>query len=161
MCQAVPAPWSLACRGRARTSYTACVPHAHAQPARRRGPGFPAAQVGAVFQRQVDGALTYGCTMLAIEAQGHDVITVEGLGSPDSMHAVQAAFVEADALMCGFCTPGMVVAVASLLEANPDPTRDQIRKALDGNLCRCGTYPRIFEATELAAARMRGAVLVT
>jgi len=105
----------------------------------------------------IDGKLTYGCTLLAIEAQGHEVITVEGLGGPDSMHAVQQAFVEADALMCGFCTPGMVVAVAALLQDNPNPTRDQIRKALDGNICRCGTYPRIFEAAENAAARLRGA----
>jgi len=105
----------------------------------------------------VDGRLTYGCTMLAIEAQGHEITTVEGLGTPDSMHAVQAAFVEADALMCGFCTPGMVVAVAALLQDNPDPSREQIRRALDGNICRCGTYPRIFEAAEMAAARLRGA----
>ena len=105
----------------------------------------------------VDGRLTYGCTMLAIEAQGHEVITVEGLGTPDSMNAVQEAFVETDALMCGFCTPGMVVAVTALLEDNQNPTRDEIRKSLDGNICRCGTYPRIFEAAEIAAARMRGA----
>ena len=105
----------------------------------------------------VDGRLTYGCTMLAIEAQGLEITTVEGLGSPDSMHAVQQAFVEADALMCGFCTPGMVIAVAALLQDNPDPTREEIRTALDGNICRCGTYPRIFEATETAAARLRGA----
>jgi len=105
----------------------------------------------------VDGKLTYGCTMLAIEAQGHEIITVEGLGGSDSMHAVQEAFIEADALMCGFCTPGMVVAVAALLQDNPDPTREQIRRALDGNICRCGTYPRIFEAAETAAARLRGA----
>jgi xanthine dehydrogenase YagT iron-sulfur-binding subunit len=105
----------------------------------------------------VDGKLTYGCTMLAIEAQGHEIVTVEGLGTPESMHAVQEAFVEADALMCGFCTPGMVVAVAALLQDNPDPTRAQIRKALDGNICRCGTYPRIFQAAETAAARLRGA----
>jgi aerobic-type carbon monoxide dehydrogenase small subunit (CoxS/CutS family) len=70
---------------------------------------------------------------------------------------VQVAFVETDALMCGFCTPGMVVAVAALLQHNQSPTRDQIRRALDGNICRCGTYPRIFEAAELAASRMRGA----
>ena len=95
--------------------------------------------------------------MLAIEAQGHEVITVEGLGTPDSMNAVQEAFVETDALMCGFCTPGMVVAVTALLEDNQNPTRDEIRKSLDGNICRCGTYPRIFEAAEIAAARMRGA----
>ena len=105
----------------------------------------------------VDGRLTYGCTMLAIEAQGHEVITIEGLGTSDSMNAVQEAFVETDALMCGFCTPGMVVAVTALLEENQDPTRDEIRKSLDGNICRCGTYPRIFEAAEIAAARMRGA----
>lgn len=105
----------------------------------------------------VDGKLTYGCTMLAIEAQGHEVVTVEGLGGPDSMHAVQAAFIETDALMCGFCTPGMVVAVAALLDENENPSRNEIRQALDGNICRCGTYPRIFEAAEMAAARMRGA----
>ena len=105
----------------------------------------------------VDGRLTYGCTMLAIQAQGHEITTVEGLGSADSMHAVQEAFVEHDALMCGFCTPGMVIAVAALIENNPNPSRDEIRKALDGNICRCGTYPRIFEATETAAARLRGA----
>lgn len=104
----------------------------------------------------VDGKLVYGCTFLAIEAQGKEITTVEGLGDPDDMHAVQAAFVERDALMCGFCTPGMVVAVAALLQDNPNPTRDQIRKALDGNICRCGTYPRIFEAAETAASRLRG-----
>ncbi len=105
----------------------------------------------------VDGRLVYGCTVLAIQAQGAEITTVEGLGGPDSMHAVQQAFVEADALMCGFCTPGMVVAVAALLQENPDPTQEQIRQALDGNICRCGTYPRIFEAAETAAARLRGA----
>ncbi len=104
----------------------------------------------------VDSRLAYGCTILAIEAQGRAITTVEGLGTPDSMHAVQAAFVEHDALMCGFCTPGMVVAVASLLDGSPSPSRDEIRKALDGNICRCGTYIRIFEATETAAARLRG-----
>jgi len=105
----------------------------------------------------VDGKLTYGCTFLAIQAQGHEITTVEGLGSPDSMHAIQEAFVEHDALMCGFCTPGMVIAVAALIENNPNPSRNEIRKALDGNICRCGTYPRIFEAAETAAARLRSA----
>ena len=105
----------------------------------------------------LDGELVYGCTLLAIEAQGKEIITVEGLGSPDNMHEVQRAFVEHDALMCGFCTPGMVVAVAALLEDNPNPSREEIREALDGNICRCGTYPRIFEAAETAAERMRGA----
>lgn len=105
----------------------------------------------------VDGHLVYGCTYLAIAAQGKEVVTVEGLGSPEAMSAVQRAFVERDALMCGFCTPGMVVAVTSLLEDNPDPSRDEIRKALDGNICRCGTYVRIFEATEQAASELRRA----
>lgn len=103
----------------------------------------------------VDGKLVYGCTFLAIEAQDREITTVEGLGSPDALHPVQEAFVECDALMCGFCTPGMVVAVAALLQDDPDPSRDRIRTALDGNICRCGTYPRIFEAAELAASRMR------
>lgn len=103
----------------------------------------------------VDGDLVYGCTFLAIEAQGKEITTVEGLGSPDDIHPVQQAFVEEDALMCGFCTPGMVVAVAALLQDNPDPSREQIRRALDGNICRCGTYPRIFAAAESAAARTR------
>lgn len=105
----------------------------------------------------VDGELTYGCTMLAVEAQGKEITTVEGLGTPERMHAVQEAFVEHDALMCGFCTPGMVVAVTSLLQDNESPSRDEIRTALDGNICRCGTYNRIFEATESAAERLRGA----
>ena len=105
----------------------------------------------------LDGKLVYGCTVLAIEAQGAAITTVEGLGTPEAMSEVQQAFVEHDALMCGFCTPGMVVAVSALLADNPDPSRQQIRKALDGNICRCGTYSRIFEATEDAAARLRGA----
>jgi xanthine dehydrogenase YagT iron-sulfur-binding subunit len=105
----------------------------------------------------VDGELVYGCTVLAVEAQGAEITTIEGIGAPESMHAVQEAFVEHDALMCGFCTPGMLAAVTVLLEHNPSPTRDEIRKALEGNLCRCGTYPRIFEATEAAAARLREA----
>lgn len=103
----------------------------------------------------VDGELVYGCTYLAIEGRGKSITTVEGLGSSESLHAVQQAFVEKDALMCGFCTPGMVVAVAHLLDRDPDPSRDQIRRALDGNICRCGTYARIFEAAESAAARLR------
>jgi len=105
----------------------------------------------------VDGKLVYGCTLLAIEAQGQEITTIEGIGSPESLSAVQQAFVDHDALMCGFCTPGMVVAVTALLQSNPQPSRPEIRRALDGNICRCGTYIRIFEATETAAARLREA----
>lgn len=105
----------------------------------------------------VGDRLVYGCTYLAVAAQGKEVVTVEGLGAPDAMSAVQRAFVERDALMCGFCTPGMVVAVTALLDENPDPSREEIRRSLDGNICRCGTYVRIFEATEQAASELREA----
>jgi aerobic-type carbon monoxide dehydrogenase small subunit (CoxS/CutS family) len=89
--------------------------------------------------------------MLAADAAGHEITTVEGLGAPEKMSAVQAAFVECDALQCGFCTPGFVVASTALLARNPSPTRAQIQDGLAGNLCRCGTYGRVFEAVEKAA----------
>lgn len=91
----------------------------------------------------IDGKAVYACTVLAIEAQGKRIQTVEGLGTPQSMHAVQAAFVEHDAQQCGFCTPGLVVATKALLDRYPNPTPEQIRKGLGGNLCRCGTYAGI------------------
>jgi aerobic-type carbon monoxide dehydrogenase small subunit (CoxS/CutS family) len=90
--------------------------------------------------------------MLAADAVGREITTVEGLGTPDRMSAVQAAFVEADALQCGFCTPGFVVASTALLRHNASPTLDQIKDGLAGNLCRCGTYSRVFEAVQKAAA---------
>ena len=99
----------------------------------------------------VDGEPVASCLMLAADAVGHEVTTVEGLGTPDRMSPVQAAFVEADALQCGFCTPGFVVASTALLRKNPSPTLDQIKDGLAGNLCRCGTYPRVFEAVQKAA----------
>ena len=91
--------------------------------------------------------------MLAVDAVGHEITTVEGLGTPERMSPVQAAFVEADALQCGFCTPGFVVASTALLTKNPNPSLDEIKAGLAGNLCRCGTYSRIFEAVQLAAKR--------
>jgi aerobic-type carbon monoxide dehydrogenase small subunit (CoxS/CutS family) len=100
----------------------------------------------------LDGEPVASCLMLAADAVGHEVTTVEGLGTPDRMSAVQAAFVEADALQCGFCTPGFVVASTALLRHNPSPTLDQIKDGLAGNLCRCGTYSRVFEAVQKAAA---------
>ena len=87
------------------------------------------------------------CTVLAVDAIGHHVTTIEGLSTDGKLHPIQAAFVKHDALQCGFCTPGMVMSCAALLEANPKPTEEDVRQAIAGNLCRCGTYPRIFAAT--------------
>ncbi len=86
------------------------------------------------------------CMVLAIDARGHQITTIEGLGTPSNMHPVQAAFVETDALQCGFCTPGMVMSVAAALERNPAATIDEIKQATAGNICRCGTYPHVFAA---------------
>jgi xanthine dehydrogenase YagT iron-sulfur-binding subunit len=94
----------------------------------------------------VEGRTMYSCSMLAIEAQGKAIRTVEGLTDGTVLHPVQQAFCEHDGLMCGFCTPGFITATAALLEKNPKPTREQARKALDGNICRCGTYVRVLEA---------------
>jgi aerobic carbon-monoxide dehydrogenase small subunit len=99
----------------------------------------------------LDGALVCACLVLAAQASGHDVVTVEGLADGDGLHRVQAAFVEAGAVQCGFCTPGLVVAVADLLRQKPDPNDDEIREALSGNLCRCTGYGKIFDAVRLAA----------
>jgi carbon-monoxide dehydrogenase small subunit len=90
--------------------------------------------------------------VLAAQADGHEVVTVEGLGSDDHLHRVQEAFVETGAVQCGFCTPGLVVATAWLLEQNAEPSDDEIREALSGNLCRCTGYAKIFDAVRLAAA---------
>ncbi|HEX2505499.1 MAG TPA: (2Fe-2S)-binding protein [Gaiellaceae bacterium] len=99
----------------------------------------------------LDGELVCACLVLAAQADGHDVITVEGLGAGGDLHPVQQAFVEAGAVQCGFCTPGLVVATADLLARRPDPTEDEIREALSGNLCRCTGYAKIFDAVRLAA----------
>jgi aerobic carbon-monoxide dehydrogenase small subunit len=99
----------------------------------------------------LDGKLACACLVLAAQAEGHDVVTVEGLGEDGRLHRVQEAFVAAGAVQCGFCTPGLVVATADLLERNPAPTDDEIREALSGNLCRCTGYAKIFDAVRLAA----------
>src|SRR5688572_25015169 len=103
----------------------------------------------------LDGSLVCSCLVLAVQAAGHEVVTVEGLGGsvPGELHAVQEAFVDAGAVQCGFCTPGFVVAAADLLRRTPDPTDDEIREALSGNLCRCTGYQKILDAVHLAAAR--------
>ena len=100
----------------------------------------------------LDGKLVCACLVLAAQADGHEVVTVEGLGQEGRLHRVQEAFVETGAVQCGFCTPGLVVATAALLERHPDPSEDEIREALSGNLCRCTGYAKIFDAVRLAAA---------
>jgi aerobic carbon-monoxide dehydrogenase small subunit len=99
----------------------------------------------------LDGTLVCACLVLAAQADGHEVVTVEGLAEDGELHRVQEAFVEAGAVQCGFCTPGLVVATADLLAHNPQPTEDEIREALSGNLCRCTGYSKIFDAVRLAA----------
>jgi carbon-monoxide dehydrogenase small subunit len=99
----------------------------------------------------LDGTLVCACLVLAVQADGHDVVTVEGLAEGGRLHRVQEAFVEAGAVQCGFCTPGLVVATADLLAHSPDPTEYEIREALSGNLCRCTGYAKIFDAVRLAA----------
>jgi carbon-monoxide dehydrogenase small subunit len=100
----------------------------------------------------VDGKLVCACLVLAVQAEGHEVVTVEGLAEDGRLHRVQEAFVAAGAVQCGFCTPGLVVATADLLEHNSEPTDDEIREALSGNLCRCTGYAKIFDAVRLAAS---------
>ena len=99
----------------------------------------------------LDGVLVCACLVLAAQADGHQVTTVEGLAEDDALHRVQEAFVDAGAVQCGFCTPGLVVATADLLRRSPEPSEDEIREALSGNLCRCTGYAKIFDAVRLAA----------
>ena len=101
----------------------------------------------------LDGKLVCACLVLAAQAEAHDIVTVEGLAENGRLHRVQEAFVASGAVQCGFCTPGLVVAAADLLEHTPDPSDDQIREALSGNLCRCTGYAKIFDAVRMAAAK--------
>ena len=100
----------------------------------------------------LDGTLVCACLVLGAQADGHEVTTVEGLAEGDRRHRVQEAYVQAGAVQCGFCTPGLVVATVDLLQSNPSPTDDEIREALSGNLCRCTGYAKIFDAVRQAAA---------
>ena len=99
----------------------------------------------------LDGRLVCACLVRAAQAAGHHVVTVEGLAGDGGLHPVQEAFTETGAVQCGFCTPGLIVATADLLERNPAPSEDEIREALSGNLCRCTGYAKIFDAVRLAA----------
>jgi aerobic carbon-monoxide dehydrogenase small subunit len=100
----------------------------------------------------LDGKLVCSCLVLAAQADGHDVVTVEGLASDGRLHRVQEAFVATGAVQCGFCTPGLVVAAADLLQRKQDPNDDEIREALSGNLCRCTGYAKIFDAVRMAGS---------
>jgi aerobic carbon-monoxide dehydrogenase small subunit len=100
----------------------------------------------------LDGRLVCSCLVLAAQAEGHDVVTVEGLAEDGRLHRVQEAFVATGAVQCGFCTPGLIVAAVDLLEHDADPSEDAIREALSGNLCRCTGYAKIFDAVRLAAS---------
>ena len=105
----------------------------------------------------VDGRTVYACSTLAIETQGKQIRTVDGLAAANgTLHPVQQAFCDTDGLMCGFCTPGFVVATVAILEKHPNATREQISRGLDGNICRCGTFVRIMEAAVKAKGVARG-----
>jgi xanthine dehydrogenase YagT iron-sulfur-binding subunit len=104
----------------------------------------------------LDGKPVYACNLLAIQAEGHEIVTVEGLSRDGELHPVMAAFVEHDAQQCGFCTPGFVVACKAFLDKHPNPTLDEIEEGLGGNLCRCGTYVGVRQAVLEAAKTMKG-----
>jgi aerobic-type carbon monoxide dehydrogenase small subunit (CoxS/CutS family) len=100
----------------------------------------------------IDGKAIYSCLTLAIECENHSILTVEGLADGTNLDPIQQAFVEQDAFQCGFCTPGQEMSVKALLDRNPDASREDIKQAVAGNICRCGTYLKIFKAAEEAAA---------
>jgi len=103
-----------------------------------------------------DGQPARSCLMFAVQANGHEVQTVEGLGTPDNLHPIQEAFWESHAAQCGFCTPGFLTSLVSFLAENPDPTEEEIRDAIAGNLCRCTGYQHIVDAVKVAASKLRG-----
>jgi aerobic-type carbon monoxide dehydrogenase small subunit (CoxS/CutS family) len=105
----------------------------------------------------MDGRIVNACMLMAWDAVGHEITTVESFGTPEKLSPVQAAFVDCDGYQCGFCTPGMVVSCTALLKKNPNPSLDEIKAGLAGNLCRCGTYGRIFESVQKAAKTMAAA----
>ncbi|MFB0537145.1 MAG: (2Fe-2S)-binding protein [Anaerolineae bacterium] len=102
-----------------------------------------------------DGVPARSCLMFAVQANGHEILTVEGLGTPEDLHPLQEAFREAHGVQCGFCTPGFLMSLVPFLEENPNPTEEEIREAISGNLCRCTGYQHIVDAVQLAAEKMR------
>ncbi len=103
----------------------------------------------------LDGKPVPSCLVLAIDAQGKDILTIEGLSNGPELHPIQKAFVDYGAIQCGFCSPGMILTVKALLDSNPNPSEAEVRKAISGNLCRCTGYVKIIEATMVAAAQGR------
>ncbi len=101
----------------------------------------------------LDGDPVLSCTVLGVEVSGREVLTIEGLSSEGKLHPIQEAFIEHDALQCGYCTPGMIMSVKALLDKNPNPSDEDIRKSIDGNLCRCGSYPNIIKAAMEASKK--------
>ena len=95
--------------------------------------------------------------MFAVQANGHEILTIEGLGTPDNLHPIQESFMEAHGLQCGFCTPGIILTLVSFLEKNPHPDEHEIRQAISGNICRCTGYQHIVDAVKLAAEKMSAA----
>jgi len=106
----------------------------------------------------IDKTPALACMTLSIDTTGRQITTIEGLSHGEQMHPVQAAFVKHDAMQCGFCTPGMVMSCAALLERNPNPNLSDVKHAVSGNLCRCGTYPKVFAATLDVAQQRAGLV---
>ncbi|MDE1920551.1 MAG: (2Fe-2S)-binding protein [Candidatus Omnitrophica bacterium] len=103
----------------------------------------------------INGKAVLSCITLAVNVQGDDITTIEGLADGDVLHPVQQAFVDCGSVQCGFCIPGMIMSSVALLEKNPEPTQEQIEYALDGNICRCAGYPKIFEAVREAGKKMK------
>ncbi|RPI01601.1 MAG: (2Fe-2S)-binding protein, partial [Calditrichaeota bacterium] len=103
----------------------------------------------------LNGRTVLACSMLAIDADGATIETVEGLEVDGQLHPLQQAFVNNDALQCGFCTPGFIMSAVALLRKNPEPSREEIKKGVSGNLCRCGTYPHVFKAVDEAAKTLK------
>jgi len=106
----------------------------------------------------LDGKTVYGCSVLAIDSVGKEITTVEGFGTPENMSPVQAAMVEKDGMMCGFCTSGFVTSMTAVLRNNPNPTLDEVKEGCKGNFCRCGSYPHLFEAALTAAKNGGGRI---
>lgn len=118
--------------------------------------GCGIAQCGACTVH-LDGLAVRSCQVPAQAAEGSKIVTIEGLGTPEALHAVQQAWVEHQVAQCGYCQSGQIMQAASLLDTNPDPTDEEIDRVMSGNLCRCGTYPRIRAAVKTAGAKLRGA----
>jgi carbon-monoxide dehydrogenase small subunit len=104
-----------------------------------------------------DGQPIRSCLMFAVQADGHEILSIEGLGTPDNLHPIQESFMEAHALQCGFCTAGIILTLVPFLEKNPNPDENEIRQAISGNICRCTGYQNIVEAVKLAAEKMSAA----